>query len=188
MNAYSTLAHSLVRRAIALSRADYITIEKDEALSALELAILDCAQTYDEKRGASFETYVLSTFKYQIRAAYGSPGGHPVFSFDETLKDEFGDALPHGYLEFEAIRAAEQRHDQLAEDIKQPLPADKREQLNALPGDLRRVAFSLIENDFDREAAAAALGVGERTIRRECNKIVELMQRAGGLPAQPDLF
>lgn len=188
MNTQSTLARSLLRRAVAISRADYIEIESDDALAELELTILECAEAYDEKKGASIDTYILSVYKHRIRRAYGSPGRRPIFSFSETLKDDFGDERPRGWLEQEAISSADARRDDIAAEIKRPLPADKRDQLNALPADLRRIAASLINNDFDREATAAALGVGERQVRRACNKIVELMQQAGGLPAQADLF
>lgn len=185
---YSPLALSLLCRAMAIARRDHIHIEKREALSELELSIIRGKQTFDPSKGASNETWVLSIFKHQIRAAYGSPGGHPVYSFDETLYADDGSERPRGYLEFEAIRAADERRDDIAAEIKRPLPADKRDQLNALPADLRRVAASLINNDFDREATAEALGVGERQVRRACNDIIALMQQAGGLPAQADLF
>lgn len=183
---YSPLAQSLVARACALARKDHIEIDAEEALAELEKQIIERAGTYDARKGASLETWVLTGFKYSLQKAYGSPGGRPIYSFDGrvVIDDE---EMPADYLELEALAAATARHDDLADEIKRPLPADKAAQLAALPTDLRRVARALIEHDFDREAAADAIGVGERQIRRACNQILELMQ-AGPLPQQPALF
>lgn len=182
---YSPLAQALIRRAMSLARKDYIEVDNEEALAELEKQIIERAETYDARKGASFETWVLTGFKYAMLKAYGSPGKHPCLSFDESIKLNEKGFAGDGLM-CEAVAFAERMADPSAARIRRPVPADKLAQLNALPPELRKIAVALIEHDFDRDAAAAALGVGERQIRRACAQIVELMQ-TGSLPSQSAL-
>lgn len=179
---YSPLARQLLPRALKLARDFHIEIENEDALGELECLILERAHEYNAGRGAQLSTFLLSVFKWRLQEAYGSPGKHPCLSFDQAIKLN-DNGIANDGLMCEAVAFAERLADPSAARIRRPVPADKNAQLNALPLELRKIAVALIEHDFDRDAAAAALGVGERQIRRACAQIVELMQ-TGSLPSQ----